>query len=75
MAENANEVPNVTDTADAGGDGANSPNTDNNKTRGSPICNPLTRRPRNASNSAIDTPTAQRSFEGVTPAIGGVIAL
>ena len=73
MAENVAKVPNVADAPDVGGDNADAPNTNNNVTGGSPARNPRNRRPRNNVNSATSTPTAQHSFEGATPAIGGVL--
>ena len=75
MAENAADVPNVADAPDAGGDNAKAPNTNNKEAGGLPARNPRNRRPRNINNNAANTTTAQRSFEGATPAIGGVLAL
>ena len=75
MAENAADVPNVADAPDAGSNNTEAPNTNNEETGGSSARNPRNRRPRNINNNAANTTTAQRSFEGATPAIGGVLAL
>ena len=75
MAENAADVPNVADAPDAVSNNTEAPNTNNEETVGSSARNPRNRRPRNINNNAANTTTAQRSFEGATPAIGGVLAL